>query len=362
MLTAWCLLPLAGAFAAWLLFRQSSIAPSAHAPDPTDSDVSIIIPARNEQANLPTLLTSILRSDPQPRELLVVDDHSTDATARIAREHGATVLASAPLAPGWTGKTWACVQGVASAHSDLLLFLDADTWFEPGGLQQMLALYRSAAGPAALSILPYHVTQRPYEQLSLFFNLLMAAGAGGFSGLADPALFGQSLLLPRPLYIASGGHAAVRSHVLENLHLAPVVRAAGGRTLALPGRGILSMRMFPEGPAQLIAGWRKGFASGASATPRATILLTSVWIAALILAAVNLLLTAFLRDRITLAAACAVYILLAAQGFALARRFGTFRWWSAALYPCFLGFYLAVFAQSVALRRRGGGLWKGRRV
>jgi hypothetical protein len=65
----------------------------------------------------------------------------------------------------------------------------------------------------ALSLLPYHAMSEAYEQLSLFFNILMAAGVGGFGFVSDPRLLGQSLLIAKEIYLAAGGHAAVRRFV-----------------------------------------------------------------------------------------------------------------------------------------------------
>ncbi len=100
--------------------------------------LSVIIPARNEAHNLPTLLGSLAAQSVRPCEILVVDDGSTDRTAEVARELGARVIASEPLPEGWRGKTWACHQGAQAATGELLCFVDADTWFEPGGLARIL--------------------------------------------------------------------------------------------------------------------------------------------------------------------------------------------------------------------------------
>ena len=82
----------------------------------TTQPVSVIVPARNEERNLPTLLRSLAEQSVKPREVVVVDDGSTDRTAEIARQCGATVIASQPLPEGWRGKTWACHQGAPSVR------------------------------------------------------------------------------------------------------------------------------------------------------------------------------------------------------------------------------------------------------
>ena len=133
-------------------------------------EVSIIIPARDEAANLPRLLESIAMQGIPPREVLVVDDASRDGTAGIAAAHGARVIRSEGLPPGWKGKPWACAQGARAAEGRLFLFLDADCHFEPGGLEAILGRYRGGA----FAVCPYHRVERPYENLSAFFNLIMA--------------------------------------------------------------------------------------------------------------------------------------------------------------------------------------------
>ena len=157
---------------------------------------SVIIPARNEEHNLPTLLGSLASQTLKLHEIIVVDDCSTDRTAELARQLGATVIHSQPLPGGWRGKTWACHQGAKAATGDLLLFVDADTWFEPGGLAHALSAYNQGA----FSVGPYHAVRKPYEELSLFFNLNMVVGT------VPNGLFGQMLLVDRESYQRIGGH------------------------------------------------------------------------------------------------------------------------------------------------------------
>ena len=221
--------------AGFLLIRRVPVSPPAQ-PCAAIS-LSIVIPARNEEDNLPRLLQSITASAVHPLEILVVDDASTDGTASIAQSLGATVINSDPLPARWTGKAWACHQGAQRAIGDNLLFLDADTFFVEEGLDRLVARWRREQDPGlVLSLLPYHVMSYPYEQLSLFFNVLMAGGAGGFGLVSEPLLFGQSLLISKKTYFAVGGHAAVRGFVLENLNLAHLIRASGARILCLGGR------------------------------------------------------------------------------------------------------------------------------
>jgi 4,4'-diaponeurosporenoate glycosyltransferase len=302
--------------------------------------LSIVIPARNEAHNLPRLLDSIRAQPEPPFEVLVVDDSSTDGTGEVATAHGATVVPSQTLPDGWRGKPWACHQGSLAAKGDLLLFLDADCWFEPGGLAKLLSHYRGGA----FSIAPHHQVEQPYEQLSAFFNLIMVASTAGHG------LFGQTLLVDRASYDAAGGHLEVKGRVLENLRLAAFYRAAGVQVTSVPGRGILSFRMYPDGFASLVEGWTKGFASGASETPRSAVLLVALWITGLMISLIALLFSPW---------SWVLYLALAVQFGLMLKRVGSFSWLVALIYPLPLAFYLAVFARS--MRRSGKQVtWKGR--
>ena len=305
-------------------------------------ETSIIIPARNEEHNLPVLLRSINAQSSRPLEVLVVDDGSTDRTAAVARELGATVIASQPLPDGWRGKTWACHQGAQAARGELLLFLDADTWFESDGLAKILANYTGGA----LSVGPYHAVRQPYEQLSAFFNLVMTAGTvrGG--------LFGQMLLVDRESYQRVGGHETVKGRTLENFFLASLFRAACIPVRSVTGKGMLAFRMYSNGLRELVEGWTKGFASGARQTSKPVLLLIVAWMNGLMLPVVLLPFTAW---------AVVVYALCAAQVAWACRQVGAFRWYTAGLYPVPLCFFFAVFTRS-ALRSGKQVTWKGREI
>ena len=307
--------------------------------------VSVIIPARNEERNLPALLRSLVSQPLKPREILVVDDGSTDQTAATAQQFGAVVIPSRPLPDGWRGKTWACHQGAQAATGDLLLFLDADTWFEPNGLGRLLAGHTGGA----FSVGPFHRVRTWYEELSLFFNLVMTAST------VPEGLFGQLLLVDRASYRRVGGHEAVRGRILENFRLAGLFRAAGISVSSACGQGVFAFRMYPNGLRELVEGWTKGFASGAGQTPRGTLLLVVAWLTGLMQPAI-LWLAAGNGFRLGV-----LYLLCAAQVTWFSRRVGAFRWYTGLLYPVPLTFFFAVFAYS-AMRSGRTVHWKGRDI
>lgn len=246
---------------------------------------------------------------------------------------------------GWRGKTWACHQGAQAATGELLLFLDADTSFEPDGLARVLADYDGGA----FSVGPFHAVRRAYEDLSLFFNFNMTIGT------SPGGLFGQMLLVDRESYRRVGGHEAVKGRILENCFLAQQFRAAGIPARSLTGRGVISFRMYPNGLRELIVGWTKGFASGAGQTPRGVLLLVVAWMIGLMFAPLGWLMTG---DSWSWGA---TYLLCAAQVGWVSRQIGDFRWFSALLYPLPLIFCFIIFAWSAA--RSGNQVtWKGREI
>lgn len=335
------------ALGARLRHRERTL-PACHLPRPAEglrdaATLTVIIPARNEEHNLPRLLASLAAQTPRPGEVLVVDDASTDRTATVARNGGARVIPSQPLPDGWRGKTWACHQGALAATGDWLLFMDADTWLEPDGLARLLG----RAGAGVLAVLPFHAVRRPYESLSLFFNIAMAAGT------IPDGLSGQVLLVQHGDYRRAGGHEAVRGEVLENFRLAAGFRAAGVAVACVPGRGMVSFRMYPGGIGELVAGWMKGFAAGAGGTPPAVLALVIGWFTALMLPPL------FGAVGGWWWAAGAAFLLCVAQVAWLARRLGSFGWLACLCYLVPLLFFFGLFGVA-ALRKGRKAKWKGR--
>ncbi len=326
----------------WVLalrFRRPGRTQGAYTP----MDTSIIIPARNEAHNLPRLLQSLADQTVKPREILVVDDASSDNSAEIAREMGASVITPPPLPEGWRGKTWACHQGALAAQGERLLFMDADTWLEPVGLHRLLSIPHDGA----LSVVPYHAVREPYEDLSLFFNLCMTAAT------VPRGLAGQVLLVSQRHYQQVGGHAAVRGQILENFRLAGHFRAAGIPLRSLTGKGWVAFRMYPAGMRELVNGWTKGFAAGAGGTPIGILLLVIAWMSGLLLAPRMAALTG---DWLLWGPAC---VLCSLQVAWIGRKLGDFGWPLLLLYPVPLLFFFAVFGWSV-IRSGKTVTWKGR--
>jgi 4,4'-diaponeurosporenoate glycosyltransferase len=329
--------------------------------------VSIVVPARNEERTLPVLLASLRELDPAPHEMIVVDDSSTDATAAVAAAHGATVLAATSPPAGWAGKPWACHVGAEAATGTHLLFLDADTWLAPDTLPRLLDEHATRGG--LLSVQPHHRTERAYEQLSAVFNVTSMMGTGAFViGGAGPGAmaFGPCLITTVRDYRAVGGHAAVRNEVVEDVRLARLYRARGLPVRCVGGGDAVGFRMYPGGPGQLVEGWSKNIAAGAGLSPPWALAGTVAWICACVavtLAAAGGARTWAFGDGPVPWVALAAWAAVAVELGWMLGRIGTWRVWTAVLFPIPLAAFLALFVRSLALTLvRGEVTWRARRV
>lgn len=347
---------LAGWGAGWWLLWRVPLPPVVEPSSPR-VPVSIIVPARDEAAVLPILLSSLQPELGPHDEVIVVDDDSSDATAARARAGGATVLAAPPLPEGWVGKTWACHTGSAAARRSTLVFLDADTRLAPGGLDRLVAGLAAAGG--LYSVQPWHEVPRPGERLAALFNVVAMMGTVAFTpgrgGRARVGAFGPCLLTRADDYRLAGGHAAVRDEVLDDLALAGRYRACDLAVTIHGGRGTISFRMYPNGFGQLVEGFTKNFATAAGAVRLRTAALITLWLAALSAPAV------LAASTPALAAVC--YAAAAVQVGVHLRRLGSFGPLTAVGYPVALATFVAVFVRSlVATLAIGRVRWKGREL
>jgi 4,4'-diaponeurosporenoate glycosyltransferase len=298
-------------------------------------------------------------------EVIVVDDHSEDNTAAIAEREGAKVITSKEMPLGWTGKAWACYQGAQVARGTLLIFLDADTIIEEGGLDRIISSHDGLNG--VLSIQPYHKMRKLYEELSAFFNLVLMAAMGSFTILGNVVkpigLFGPVLILETKLYHTSGGFEKVKGEILEDLAFGAEYKKQGVKLHCYGGKGTVSFRMYPGGMSQLITGWSKGFAKGAVQTPIPVLILIIGWITGAFGTTRNLIQVAVISDYAMAVQWGLLYIAYAVQLYWMLRRIGNFRPYTALLFPIPLLFFVLVFIYSfLIIFIRRNVTWKGRAI
>ena len=327
--------------------------------------VSVIIPARNEEHTLPELLNSLSGQLSSQDEIIVVDDHSEDRTKTVAEKSAAKVLESLPAPEGWIGKTWACSQGAKIASGEVLVFLDADTVLEKNGLNNIIKTYVENDG--VLSIQPYHKMRDLYEQLSALFNIIVMAGIGTFTVLGRRikpiGLFGPVVVMKSQYYLDSGGHDKVKGEVLDDLAFGSELQKKGMEVHCLGGKRTISFRMYPNGIRELINGWSKGFAMGATKTSTSLLIMIVLWIAGSIGTTRCLIEAILATNNVHIAISGGIYILYVAQIYWMLVRIGNFKLYSALFYPIPAAFFVVVFIYSFVRTFLVRSVkWKGREI
>jgi glycosyltransferase involved in cell wall biosynthesis len=214
--------------------------------------VSLIVPARNEEADIAATLTRLLTLDYNSYEIIAVDDRSTDRTGAIMEEIAASVperlkvIRIAELPAGWVGKTHAMWAAGEQASGHWLLFTDADVQFKPDVLRRAL-VYAESERADHVVLFPRMIMKRPGEKMMIaFFQTLFVFGHRPWK-VADPKSkdhmgVGAFNLIRRNIYEAVGTYQALRFDVLDDMKLGKVVKNGGFAQRNVFGADLISIR------------------------------------------------------------------------------------------------------------------------
>ncbi len=211
--------------------------------------VSVLIPARNEEASIRAAVESVLGSEGVEVEVIVGDDHSTDRTAEIARATGARVVSVPALPTGWCGKQHACWVLSREARHDLLLFLDADVRLERDGLARLVG-FLEQSGADLVSGIPRQITGTWLEKVLIPLIHFVLLGFLPMIGMRRTRLTGfaagcgQMFLARRSAYEKAGGHAAIRASRHDGVTLPRAFRRAGFKTDLCDATDVAVCRMY----------------------------------------------------------------------------------------------------------------------
>ncbi|QCG95519.1 glycosyltransferase [Azospirillum sp. TSA2s] len=265
------LLPLGQGILNLYLYRRPTAAP------PLGTAVSILIPARNEEAGIAAAVEAALLSRGVEVEVVVLDDHSTDRTADIvraiaARDPRVRLEPAPPLPPGWSGKQHACQMLAGLARHPVLLFQDADVRLSPAAARLTSGALLSG-GNGLVSGFPREETGTLAEALVIpliHFLLLGYLPMAGMRRSTDPrfgAACGQLIAVRKEAYLAAGGHAAIATSLHDGVTLPRAFRRAGQGTDLFDATGLARCRMY-RGWRELWSGFSKNATEG-MATPAA---------------------------------------------------------------------------------------------
>ncbi len=323
----------------------------------TRHSIAAVIPARDEAASIGAAVSSLIAQD---LPVIVVDDHSADATALMARQNGAIVLAAAPLPAGWTGKMWAVAQGVEFASKrrpEYLLLTDADIVHGAGTIAALLAT-AAEGGFDLVSLMALLRTESFAERALLpafvFFFLMLypppwienakyrAAGAAG-----------GCMLIRREMLERIGGIAAIRGELIDDCALARAVKRNGGKIWLGLTRETRSVRAYAGGEGI----WRMISRTAFTQLRYSPVLLCAA-LAGLVTTSMAPPVFAFIGPR--RAAGCAAWLTMSIAYAPMLRLYRRSLVWAPAL-PLIAAFYAAATIDSAVRYWSGrGGMWKGR--
>jgi hopene-associated glycosyltransferase HpnB len=196
------------------------------------SDVSVLIPARNEAEVIGRAIAALERQG-RGLEVVVVDDQSSDDTrgaALRAAPQGVAlrVVAGRPLPAGWAGKLWALEQGRAAVARPLLLLLDADIELAPGVVPALLKKMRDHDA-TLVSVMAELDCRTFWERLLVpafvfFFKLLYPFAWSNDAAKRTAAAAGGCMLLRADALAAIGSFAAIRGALIDDCALAAALK------------------------------------------------------------------------------------------------------------------------------------------
>lgn len=212
-------------------------------------DITVLIPARNEATTMQRTLVAV-GDQRGAAPVVIVDDQSTDATARVAREtlNTATVVTGEPPPPGWIGKVWALEQGLRTVQTPFVLLLDADIELRPGIIE---ALKNKAVHErlAMVSLLANLNTQRFWERILMpayvyFFKFMYPFALVNSVSSRTAAAAGGCILIRREVLEEIGGFASLKSAIIDDCTLAKQVKAAGHGIWLGVSKSVISHREY----------------------------------------------------------------------------------------------------------------------
>ena len=358
-------------------------------PSASHPVVSVIVPARNEEACLAACLESLVLQTGIEFELIVVDDASTDRTAEIARSFATAhvgagalthptphegdvgaavqarpafiVISASPLPENWTGKNNAMSAGAKIAKGKWLLFTDADTVHKPRSLARAVA-EAEQHGASLLSYSPEQEVHTFWEKAVMPVIFAELAATYPPKKVNDPnspiaAANGQYLMISREAYDAVGGHTAIANDLLEDVAMARLVKSSGHKIFFRYAADAVRTRMYRSWP-QMKEGWTKNLALLFSRSRELAIrsAMEFIFIFGNLIAGISALVT----GRIELASTTLLLALVVSALAWMRIRRAHFSFASNLLALGGLAIFSYLLLRSAALHRNHSVSWKGR--
>jgi glycosyltransferase involved in cell wall biosynthesis len=340
-----------------LLLPQHNISPAG------TPSVTVIVPARDEAADIAATLESLLQQDYSNLHIIAINDRSTDRTGEIitafAAQHPAKLRALhvAELPEGWLGKTHAMALAARQAPTDYLLFTDADVLFRPDAIRRSLA-HAVASQADHLVTIPTTTIKRWDEAALLSFFQIFGIWAARPWRVSDPDARNDALgigafnLLRRSAYLHIGGFESLRMEIVEDIGLARRIKRAGLAQRVVFGRGLVSVHWAPGVNGLVNVMTKNIFSAFGFYVP--LLLLGCIWLIAFCVApAIGLFFAPTrLPAILTLAAVAWIYRLMG--------RISGLSAWNFLFFPISALTFTFTLLRSMAITLKQGGVrWRG---
>lgn len=232
----------------WITFRDSPFLDKFNPRPHHIPKVSIILPARNEEAFIEKCINSLLEQDYENYEIVAIDDRSDDNTGniikKISKENSKVVYVLAePKPEKWTGKNWACIEGFRKASGELLLFTDADT-FHTKKTISLAVDHLMSEELDALTVIPKMLcldwwTKITLPVLSTFLHTRFSALRVNDPSKKTGYFFGSFFIIKRKTYESVGTHEGVKSEIVEDGALGKKVKEQGFKLKMVRGEHLV---------------------------------------------------------------------------------------------------------------------------
>ncbi len=325
--------------------------------------VSIIIPARNEEEKIKPALVSIIKLDYPAKEIIVINDRSTDKTGKIIEDikrqfPEITVFHLTGIPGGWLGKNYALQYGAENSKGELLLFTDADVVMEPSSLKKAVTYMRQEK--------LNHLTITPHVVMpGTFMNMFVAAFSVYLSFFTRPwrvknerskfsIAIGAFNLIERKSYHKINGHTDIKNRPDDDIKLGQIIKKNGLKQDVLFGKDYLKIEWYSS-VKSIIDGLSKNMFAGLNYSV-SNVLMFSVFI---FFFSIFPVIALFVSKGAALAFNISLIFILIVVHFEI-QRVSNARWWYFISFPLGSAFFIYIICRSMVLTLRNKGIkWRG---